>query len=263
MREHHLVAIYPTNTDAGHARDALIGSGFSADAIRTSSDAGSALGESGPAKETTPAESYGGFLSWLFGSDVPAREREWYGGQFRGGRTAVSVKVASEEDHRRAEEILDAFGAVDLEYDSDETSTGQTPAGAESPAQSSPSAEEIIPIVKEELAVGKRVTEKHHYIRTHVIEQPAEAQVGLKDETMVVERRPTSGQTQAGGLEDREVEIIEKHEEPVVEKRTRADEELVVRKDVKHRTETIKDKVRETKVDIEGQPNISPDIPRK
>jgi hypothetical protein len=52
-----------------------------------------------------------------------------------------------------------------------------------------------------------------------------------------------------GGLQDREYEIIERHEEPVVSKEVRADEEVVIHKDVKDRVEKVRDTVRETKVD--------------
>ena len=49
--------------------------------------------------------------------------------------------------------------------------------------------------------------------------------------------------------------MIERHEEPVAQKRARADEEVVIRKDESERTEQVRDKVRETKVEEqEGRP---------
>jgi hypothetical protein len=47
---------------------------------------------------------------------------------------------------------------------------------------------------------------------------------------------------------------VERHEEPVVEKRSRATEEVVVRKEVTERPETVRGTVRETKVDVEKEP---------
>ena len=46
--------------------------------------------------------------------------------------------------------------------------------------------------------------------------------------------------------------MIERHEEPVAQKRARADEEVVIRKDESDRTEQVRDKVRETEVEVEG-----------
>jgi hypothetical protein len=55
------------------------------------------------------------------------------------------------------------------------------------------------------------------------------------------------------GLQEREFEVIERREEPIVEKRARAVEEVVVKKDVKRRAETVSDKVRETQVEVDGK----------
>jgi stress response protein YsnF len=103
--------------------------------------------------------------------------------------------------------------------------------------------------------LGKRAHETRRRIRTHVIERPVQEQVRLQDETVIVERRPATGDRAArtGDLNEREFEVIERHEEPVVEKRARATEEVVVKKDVKNRTETVADTVRETEVEVEGQ----------
>ena len=101
--------------------------------------------------------------------------------------------------------------------------------------------------------VGKRATETRHRVRTRVVERPVEADVRLKDERVVVERRPASEATNENALQDRDVEVIERHEEPVVSKRAGAEEEVVIRKESGERTEKVRDKLRETKVDVEGK----------
>ena len=80
-----------------------------------------------------------------------------------------------------------------------------------------------------------------------------------------MERRPTDGTTRAGGIgneglfQERTVEMEERSEEAVVSKEARVKEELVVRKDVEQRTETISDTVRSTEVEIEdGRGNRIP-----
>jgi putative transposase len=64
------------------------------------------------------------------------------------------------------------------------------------------------------------------------------------------ERRPATGAAQDQPME-REYELREVHEEPVVQKDVRAGEELVVRKEAAERTETVADTVKKTKADID------------
>ena len=101
--------------------------------------------------------------------------------------------------------------------------------------------EQVIPVVKEELAVGKTASERRYRIRTYVVESPVEEQVKLRDERVIVERRPASGTvgSDAGAMQERVFEVTERHEEPVVEKRAREAEEVVVRKEADERVETV------------------------
>jgi uncharacterized protein (TIGR02271 family) len=122
--------------------------------------------------------------------------------------------------------------------------------------------DEIIPIAEEELHVGKRqVGHGRVRIQSRVVERPVEEQVTLREETVAVERRPVSGTTQAGTLggdpfQERTIEVEERDEEAVVSKEARVVEEVVVRKDVEQRTETISDTVRRTEVDVEDERNV-------
>ena len=50
---------------------------------------------------------------------------------------------------------------------------------------------------------------------------------------------------------EREYEVRELHEEPVVQKDVRTGEELVVRKEATERTERVADTVKKTRVDID------------
>jgi uncharacterized protein (TIGR02271 family) len=122
--------------------------------------------------------------------------------------------------------------------------------------------DEVIPIAEEELHVGKRqVGHGRVRIQSRVVERPVEEQVTLREETVAVERRPVSGATQAGTLggdpfQERTIEVEERHEEAVVSKEARVVEEVVVRKDVEQRTETVSDTVRKTEVDVEDERNV-------
>jgi hypothetical protein len=114
--------------------------------------------------------------------------------------------------------------------------------------------EEVIPVVKEELEVGKRATERRYRVKSYVIEHPVEKTVTVRDERVEIEHRPIS---QTGNLhmpQEREIEVVERHEVPFAEKRVTGNEEIVVRKETVERPETVHGTVRETKVDVEEEP---------
>jgi hypothetical protein len=54
-----------------------------------------------------------------------------------------------------------------------------------------------------------------------------------------------------GALAERDYEIHEQHEEPVIEKATHTDEELVVRNEARERVQRVREKVRSTKAEVE------------
>jgi uncharacterized protein (TIGR02271 family) len=114
----------------------------------------------------------------------------------------------------------------------------------------------VIPIAEERLAVGKRdVSHGRVRIRSYVVETPMSEQVNLRQEHVEVERRPAD--RTISGAEDafREhtIEMEEHSEGAIVSKEARVKEELVVRKDVEQRTETISDTVRSTEVEVEDE----------
>jgi uncharacterized protein (TIGR02271 family) len=116
--------------------------------------------------------------------------------------------------------------------------------------------EEAIPIVEEELNVGKRQVEGGRVrVRSYVVETPVQEQVNLREERVHVERRPTDRPLTGSDnvFQDRTIEVEEKSEEAVVSKDARVKEELVVKKDVEQRTETVSDTVRRTEVEVEDE----------
>jgi len=111
--------------------------------------------------------------------------------------------------------------------------------------------EEVIPVVKEELEVGKRATERRYRVKSYVVERPIEKTVTVRDERVEIEHRPISHAGNLSMPQDREIEVVERHEEPFAEKRVTGAEEVVVRKEVVERPETVRGTVRETKVEID------------
>jgi uncharacterized protein (TIGR02271 family) len=119
--------------------------------------------------------------------------------------------------------------------------------------------EEHIPIVEEELRIGKREVERGGArVRSYVREVPVHEQVTLREEHVRVERRPVD-QTVASAdaadlLQERNIEIHEMAEEAVVQKVAQVREEVVVSKTVDQRTEQIDDTVRRTEVEVDESP---------
>jgi uncharacterized protein (TIGR02271 family) len=134
--------------------------------------------------------------------------------------------------------------------------TGTTATSTTTPrATGSTSNEERIPIVEEELRVGKREVETGGVrVHSHVVEQPVHEQVTLREEHVEVERRPVTGNAAtlgADAFQERTIALDATAEEAVVAKEAIVKEELVVRKEATQRTETIEDSVRRTEVDVE------------
>jgi len=115
--------------------------------------------------------------------------------------------------------------------------------------------EEVIPIAEEQLHVGKRTVERGRVrVHSYVVETPVEETVTLRDETVSVERRAVDravADVPADAFRERDIEVTETDEQAVVGKEARVVEELVVRKDVATETETVRDTVRRTEVEID------------
>jgi uncharacterized protein (TIGR02271 family) len=196
----------------------------------------------------------GSFWSWLFGADDDEDARFYSEGVQRGG-TVVAVSTGDERaDHART--IMERRGA-----DVHEERTGSGMTGAASAARAgtttrqSTGGEEVLPVVEEELQVGKREVGRGGVrVVSRVSERPVETDVRLREERVNVERRPVSrplSDADATAFTEDTIELTETAEEPVVAKQARVVEEVVVSKDVTERTETVRDRVRRTDVQIE------------
>jgi stress response protein YsnF len=182
----------------------------------------------------------------------------------------VKVDVAEEGRIDAVREALEQAGAVDIEeqaqgqldmgssQDADlraDTSRERSDLSAAAGGVRGESGEEVLPVMREEVHVGKRV-ERRGGVRvfTHTEERPVEETVTLREERAHVERRPVDREVSAADLDqarDRTIEVRETTERPMVEKVARVVEEVVVGKEVHQRTEQVRDTVRETKVEVE------------
>ena len=216
-----------------------------------------------------------GFWDSLADLFMPEEDRYTYAEGLRRGGYLLSVNV-TDAQYEDALDILDDEGTINIDeraetwrkegwsgLDKSTTESSQgtrtTPSvGQATSAQTGRKAkgEEAIPIVEEQLRVGKRdVSGGRVRVRSYVVEQPVSEQVTLRDENVTVERRPVD--RSLTGTEDafreRTVEATERREEAVVNKEARVKEEVVVKKDAQQRTETVSDTVRQTKVEVDDQ----------
>ena len=112
-----------------------------------------------------------------------------------------------------------------------------------------------VPVVEENLRVGKHVVQ-HGGIRVyaHVTEVPVQEQVTLRAQRATVERhvvnRPLSP-NETAAFKDQTFEVREFGEDAVVTKEARVVEEVTVARTVEDRTETIRDTVRRSDVEVE------------
>ena len=130
-----------------------------------------------------------------------------------------------------------------------------TPKAATAPVVGGRGAEDVVQIVEERLNVGKRAVSRGKVrLHSYVVETEVSEDVRLRDETVTIDRhaidRPVAA-LNADAFKERTIEMEEIDEEAVVGKTARVVEEIGIRKDVSDRTETIRDTVRSTKVDIE------------
>src|SRR5580698_9760413 len=95
--------------------------------------------------------------------------------------------------------------------------------------------ERVIPIVREEIRVGRRTVERGGVrVSTRIVERPVSEQVHLRETHVDIERRavdrPIRGDEKA--FADVAIEMVEMADEPVVSKQSRVVEEVVVRRHV-------------------------------
>jgi len=113
-----------------------------------------------------------------------------------------------------------------------------------------------IPVVQEELKVGKREVQRGGVrVFSRIIETPVDESVSLREEHVNVERRPVDqplSTTDSAAFKEQSIELREMAEEAIVQKSARVVEEVRVGKEVSNREEHIHDTVRHTDVRIES-----------
>ncbi len=201
------------------------------------------------------------FFRNLFGTND---EYDTYTEAVNRGGVVVSV-TADESRLDRAVDIMNSNGAVDIDHRRESwgntaigtpsrTDTTTNTTGAKATNTSGAMSDRTIPVVKEELQVGKRsVSRGGVRVISRIVEQPVQEEVTLREERVKVDRRPANRAATEQDLRRRDevIEVRETVEEPVVGKRSRVVEEVVVSKETAQRQETVRDTVRRSDVSVE------------
>jgi len=265
-----VVGVFDDRTAAQSVVEQLVNSGIERGSIQINSNdsyaSDAARGNAGLSGESRDHSGGGisGFFRRLFGDD-DAEHYGHYAEAVRRGSTVVTV-TTDEQHAERAADIMDDGGAVDIDrraqswqqrgysgYDESAAPLTSDEIARERQYYGQDTANRSIPVVQEELQVGKRMVQRGGVrIINRVTEQPVEEQVTLREEHVRVDRRATDRPATEADLRGGEViEVREMAEEPVVGKRSRVVEEVTVGKETTNRTETVRDTVRRTDVNVE------------
>ena len=258
-----VTAMFDSRSQAEAARERLTQSRIDADDVRIVDQSASS------SSSGTDSGEGQGLWSAIKSAFIPPEDSHTYEEGMRRGGYLLCARV-DEDCADEAIRILDESESVDLdERESgwrsegwspyEQTEASGTSAGFQQQTEQGDRtvAEETIPIVQEELRVGKREVERGGArVRSYVTETPVSEQVSLREEHVSVERRPVDrevaqSELQGDIMKDREISMSETAEEAVVDKEARVTEELVVRKTAEERTETVEDSVRNTEVEID------------
>ncbi len=213
------------------------------------------------------------FFKSLTGGDEDVHDH--YATGLNTGGALLTVK-ADDDEAQGVVVLLRENGAREIEGDNVDTDTGYndissgvagttsgltdstgyaaTGAGSTQTANLNTAGETSIPVVEENLVVGKREVDRGGVrVYSHIVEEPVSADVNLRNEEILVERRAVDRPATAADFTpgDRSFEVRATGEEAVVGKTARVVEEVLVGKDSSQHTETVRDSVRHTEVEVE------------
>lgn len=284
-----VIGIYDNYSHAKSALSALLESGFSRNDIRLNPEQDTLDARQstllGNGQIADQEEGFFGGIGKLFQSlfsDAAKNEHAHvYSEAVRRGSYLLTIDVDSDSERDRATEILNRFEPVDIddrsaqwrsqgwsEYDRSapilsEQEIAQDrllyrstqPMQQESRQGGTLEGEARIPVMEEQLQVGKREVQRGGVrVFQRMTETPVEESVQLREEHVKIERRPVNQPATAADMaafKEGSMELRETAEEAVVGKTARVVEEVVIGKEVSERTKSIKDTVRRTDVEVE------------
>lgn len=208
----------------------------------------------------------GGLLGALVGSGIPEEHAAQYETGIKSGGTVLGVTPRSSEDAAFLEREFTNCGGMNVYSSagaSSQTTSGtstahnvaSTTAQTQNVNRAANTSGNVIPIIEEELQVGKREVETGGVrVESRITEKPVEEQVTLREEHVHVERHPVNREVTGADManfKEGEIDVTTRAEEAVVAKQARVVEEVEIGKTLSEREETIRDTVKRTDVDVE------------
>lgn len=252
---HTIVGLFDNKTEAQTAMQELTAAGIAQESIDLSSrrydDAATDTTMTGTG---TSGGGITGFFNSLFGDDTDDARN--YSTAANDADAILTVQTDSPERATQIADILDRNGAVDVDERVNQQQASRAQSNSATAENRTAATEDMtIPVIEEELQVGKREVESGGVrVRSRVIEKPVEETLRLREERVVVNRRPVDRavtNSDTANFQEGNFEITERSEEAVVSKQARVVEEVQIGKQVSEREQTISDTVRRTDVEVE------------
>jgi len=261
-----ITALFDSRADAEAAKERLRSARVDLDNVHIHDQSSSGYKETGYSTHQDR-----GFWESIKNAFVPDEDRHTYEEGVRRGGALLTADV-DEDCVDEAVRMLEEADTVDIDDRSsqwrsngwDYPAAGATGAGTASAlgglgdsdtASTSRGEEEVIPIVEENLVVGKRdVNRGSVRVRSYVSETPVHEQIRLRDEHVNVERHAVDqplSTADGDAFRERTIDMTATGEEAVVGKNARVVEEVVVSKTAEEHVEDVSDTVRRTEVEID------------
>lgn len=199
----------------------------------------------------------GGLIGALVGSGIPEEQAAVYEAGVKTGGIVLRVAPRTAEDAAFIESKWKACGGEQIYSNAAQTTTTATAnTVANTTQQRGTNAGEVaVPVIEEELNVGKRSVESGGVqVKTNITERPVEESVNLREENVTVDRRPVDRavtDADRNAVKGGNFTVTEHSEEAVVGKTAHVVEEVVIGKDVTEHTKTVSDTVKRTDVQVD------------
>jgi len=227
------------------------------------------------------------FFRNLFGTDDDQVKRYSHVANKTG--CLVTVYAQSRDEAERAADILDEYGAINVdesarEYGYSDTSMGMGTTAADTAVDYSrdmtdrddnyttrdrdrdTDESQKLNVIREDVQVGKREIQTGGVrLRSRIVERPVEEDLRLREERVRVERTPVDRPATTADFQnfkEGEIEMTERAEVADVSKEARVVEEVRLSKEVNERKETVRETARDTQVDVENIDSDDTDIER-
>jgi len=208
-----------------------------------------------------------GLTGALIGAGIPEEEAHYYEGEFKAGRTIVTVHADGR--YQEALSIMRRFGGYDMHGRDTASVAGlgtsattsartdqATAACATGPAKTSSGHGNIVQVKEEELRVRKQPVQTGEVrVKKEVHTEQKTIEVPVKKEEVVIERRPATGRqpVSTGFGSPDEIRVPIKEEQVHVEKTPVVKEEVKISKRETQNTERVAGTVRKEEVKVEQE----------